>query len=1133
MEEQLLGSRTSLEQAIDSFVGSEQPREAFSGISTRYKSPRNSDTGLKGLRYQRSHDTSQDTQPEQGSSIEPSLSLWHAAPTNGTRQHHLPSRSGSRSQVTFVGTNRQPLPTTPAERQSGSAIESAWGNLQDVASTIAGAINPHIHQQQNLTHSHRRSLPDRIGEPGLKETLSVPSRLLDILMDDWMALHKKTKLEDEQRTSAYYEVTGEKDSEEHHTPRKIKDFDPEPPLSREALLIIHPELGESLDLEYVALRLATFESAFKSLYDKAEGAVPWQALQFCRYLFHQVSLLVGRAVEEIDTLQTNSTEAMRATAQQLRLSESDTKREIEELRVLVNELNIKTKAQEAELAERAATIADLKRDLSAHDAMRRATFGRADAKHETDLQAVIDTLHDRLGRVQTSLKDCEGKCGALEAKLAASMREETHLRLDLGRKRDQLRLVQDVLPGNSHDAATRLHRFADILSRAQMDLLKQAVNVGSDPRELYALMTERTVAGVDFHPVCGLVGSLRATFDDIRVRSEKGIPLHAAADTMTCKLDDQPLTKAYVTSLLKKNDAKKLKSRLGATLAQQLSLAYHRGMDPTEMCLLLDGRMSSQGLCMVTYRGLMGALTEHEEFKPDGPLATALANAVECCSVVTMSRLKSEKVKLEQELATATERVVELEQAVRLRDFKFGKVVGFTPAAGVHPKDEPAGIIWSEVSKLDEFLSRDYTDSFQGLGLGPDVPKFMRAEGEIEKEDLPKKVTEELIADIWHSKEADNYLNRRHHQSMADYLESFLQTRFGEDDAAKMGYNLVYSCHKYKYDPDCDLFLQVLDCRVSQDLYSEIENMCHMLTKFMRILDYDINPKHPSGLLSVTEIKAVLQCFFANKSNGCIDAMVAALQRDATERSMTHEEVGYLGLFEDDDDANQGHFATLLKKQHLCTRHKFLHDLQEGLLQISKEEDVQQLGSRHVEQAVRGVEGEKLSRDAMDSMLELALGTAWRSGVTETVMAIMKGLRRGHRHTHVHLTDAQVLSMVNAIRECLQLPKQTDKRTRDTIVKVAAEERPVKESDKLSALLLRRHARSALRMSLIEDMSEMTVQTSSKSEASSGKLRVARSQRSSTSAVLDPKALHGSKSGKLARARTESSAAITAAMLAA
>lgn len=35
----------------------------------------------------------------------------------------------------------------------------------------------------------------------------------------------QTKLEDEQRTSAYYEVTGEKDSEEHHTPRKIKDFD--------------------------------------------------------------------------------------------------------------------------------------------------------------------------------------------------------------------------------------------------------------------------------------------------------------------------------------------------------------------------------------------------------------------------------------------------------------------------------------------------------------------------------------------------------------------------------------------------------------------------------------------------------------------------------------------------------------------------------------------------------------------------------------------------------------------------------------------------------------------------------------------------------------------------------------------
>lgn len=72
---------------------------------------------------------------------------------------------------------------------------------------------------------------------------------------------------------------------------------------------------------------------------------------------------------------------------------------------------------------------------------------------------------------------------------------------------------------------------------------------------------------------------------------------------------------------------------------------------------------------------------------------------------------------------------------------------------------------------------------------------------------MSKKDTEELIADVWSCKEAHD-LHKRHLTGLHEYLSIFLPQRFG-GHAAKMGYNLVHSCFKYKYDPDCNIFWQV------------------------------------------------------------------------------------------------------------------------------------------------------------------------------------------------------------------------------------------------------------------------------------------------------------------------------------
>jgi hypothetical protein len=72
---------------------------------------------------------------------------------------------------------------------------------------------------------------------------------------------------------------------------------------------------------------------------------------------------------------------------------------------------------------------------------------------------------------------------------------------------------------------------------------------------------------------------------------------------------------------------------------------------------------------------------------------------------------------------------------------------------------------------------------------------------------LGKKATEDLLKDIWASKELKEKASR-HLLSLQDYTSLYLQNHYGQD-AVVMGYNILHSCHKYRYDPDCEVFLQV------------------------------------------------------------------------------------------------------------------------------------------------------------------------------------------------------------------------------------------------------------------------------------------------------------------------------------
>jgi hypothetical protein len=142
--------------------------------------------------------------------------------------------------------------------------------------------------------------------------------------------------------------------------------------------------------------------------------------------------------------------------------------------------------------------------------------------------------------------------------------------------------------------------------------------------------------------------------------------------------------------------------------------------------------------------------------------------------------------------------------------------------------------------------------------------------------------------------------------------------------------------------------VQVLDNRVSQDIYHEFNSIMDVLLAFLELLDLDTNVGGVSGSLSEiavrkarvipampgslsprwrasslargivwpcdAQIKAMLQSFFADKKNSSLNDLCHALRCDVGTLALDSNQIDYMKLFMEDDNANQVRPA--LEKRH-------------------------------------------------------------------------------------------------------------------------------------------------------------------------------------------------------------------------
>eukprot|EP00276_Gloeochaete_wittrockiana_P023446 CAMPEP_0184363258 /NCGR_PEP_ID=MMETSP1089-20130417/138814_1 /TAXON_ID=38269 ORGANISM="Gloeochaete wittrockiana, Strain SAG46.84" /NCGR_SAMPLE_ID=MMETSP1089 /ASSEMBLY_ACC=CAM_ASM_000445 /LENGTH=826 /DNA_ID=CAMNT_0026703671 /DNA_START=15 /DNA_END=2495 /DNA_ORIENTATION=+ len=227
---------------------------------------------------------------------------------------------------------------------------------------------------------------------------------------------------------------------------------------------------------------------------------------------------------------------------------------------------------------------------------------------------------------------------------------------------------------------------------------------------------------------------------------------------------------------------------------------------------------------------------------------------------------------------------------------------------------------------------------FEGLGVGEDVPEYLRFEGRLRNRRIPKGELEAVIKRMWKFKEALE--KKKQSETLPHCLYQFLLKQWKTKElVAEWAYNIIDACKRFSYDADIDLFYRILTGEISEDVYDEQIRLVDSLQAFM--VRWDAGGDRGEGKMSKEHFKEVLRKFFINKDQDALEKLGMAADAD-----QPGPYVFYRKLFEEDGEGDQGAFIELVRAQHLHERHHFLEQLEVALL----EADTQATGQVAVQQ---------------------------------------------------------------------------------------------------------------------------------------------------------------------------------------
>ncbi|KAJ3101765.1 Translin-associated factor X-interacting protein 1 [Phlyctochytrium planicorne] len=238
-----------------------------------------------------------------------------------------------------------------------------------------------------------------------------------------------------------------------------------------------------------------------------------------------------------------------------------------------------------------------------------------------------------------------------------------------------------------------------------------------------------------------------------------------------------------------------------------------------------------------------------------------------------------------------------------------------------HAKDE----------KEERTTSSD-TKFFVGLGIGTEVPKFLRYKGKIPNRKLAKKDCIQLVNDTWKAKTLHEMSQKKQIKiSLAEFLFMFLKKRFGSQEViAEWGYNLLFATQRHGFQSvQCQLFHDTITGALDESVYHHQQAMIELLKGAFQKFDNIKHEGKPRGIVSKPEAIKVLEEFWPWKSKEQVNQLISALEADQPGEMIT-----YHWLFHADTDSL---FLEVVREQYMEERDLYIKELQEKVRTITKD----------------------------------------------------------------------------------------------------------------------------------------------------------------------------------------------------
>ncbi|XP_060805487.1 translin-associated factor X-interacting protein 1-like [Amyelois transitella] len=316
-----------------------------------------------------------------------------------------------------------------------------------------------------------------------------------------------------------------------------------------------------------------------------------------------------------------------------------------------------------------------------------------------------------------------------------------------------------------------------------------------------------------------------------------------------------------------------------------------------------------------------------------------------------LKRMSTLKKNLEEELIECRERCSELERAGTPRpqwelcaDFIGGGRDRWRQLArGLSSRD----ILRVLLKELGPAAESEQLEHFDGLGMDPMIPPYLRYEGKVRNLRLSRREVSVIINDIWLGK-------LQHHElSMQDYVTKYFEDRYQQPSVrAEWAYNLCAGAEQMLDEPQVKLFWGVLHGHLSEDIY-----WGHR-TQWSRLKEVLYKHSKDGETITTEEFEKHAKTVFPLKSEVDIKNLLDVVRKQL-KLKMTSNDVNLDKLFHENEEGfDRVDFARELYRQRQLAQDKYIREV------------VGELGGKHAASHAVSVESLKRAFAIVDPAID-------------------------------------------------------------------------------------------------------------------------------------------------------------------